>query len=368
MSKLGSPSDFTAINPNYAIGNGHYTTHTDVSNLLQIESFTDYTTPTRAEVGKLIKRAEEKIDDSTKHSYRPLIYKHEYKSFDSHRERQYPVNTHKDYVGFIQLDFPKVQKIVRLQVWQGTEWVDLASATAKITVPDTPTTSSQSWRIRLTAGTFTFDLVEGSHFFDTFGPKTTVSQIVDAINEVFPMKTAKFTGETAAKTVTANGNASVNISDFFYATAETDDGKSVVISSLLLGDDGANCTISSQDTDNGNVTVGTVSAFVDNEDKGRVKDFWTIDSEGKIFFLNEYPFIQNHSIKVTYVAGDGRVPAPIHEAATKLVAAEVIRHDDNSILIAETQSNIDLKTKHDILLEEAKAILDGKKNLIHFIS
>ena len=69
-----------------------------------------------------------------------------------------------------------------------------------------------------------------------------------------------------------------------------------------------------------------------------------------------------------YIAGDSRVPAPIHEAATKIVAAEIIRHDDNSILIAETGSNIDLKAKHDILLEEANKIIDGKKNLIHFIS
>ena len=113
---------------------------------------------------------------------------------------------------------------------------------------------------------------------------------------------------------------------------------------------------------------GSVTSFTDNQDQNRMGDYWTIDTEGKIFFKREFPYVQNHSIRVTYVAGDGRVPAPIHEAATKLVAAEVIRHDDNSILIAETGSNIDLKTKHDILLEEANKIIDGKKNLIHFIS
>ena len=91
-------------------------------------------------------------------------------------------------------------------------------------------------------------------------------------------------------------------------------------------------------------------------------------SESKIFFLRQYPFLQNHSIRVTYVSGDSRVPAPIHEAATKLVAAEVIRHDDNSIMIAETGSNIDLKAKHDILKEEAMEIINGKKEMIHFIS
>jgi hypothetical protein len=50
-----------------------------------------------------------------------------------------------------------------------------------------------------------------------------------------------------------------------------------------------------------------------------------------------------------------------------MVAAEILVHDDNTILINETGANIDLKTKHDILMQEAKAIIDGKKQLIHFI-
>ena len=365
MVKLGSPSDYTTINPDYANGKGYYTTHTDVSNLLQIESFTAYTTPTVAEVGKLIKRAEERIDDATKHSYRPIIYKDEFSSFEMNRANLYPVTMWRDYIGFIQLEFPKVQKLVRLEVWQGQDWVDLASATATITMPNSPTSNSVSWRIRLTAGTYTFDLVEGTHFYDTFGPKTTASQLVDAINEVYPMKTARFTGETAAKAVTANGNTSVNISDFFYATK---DGSTVTISSLLMGDDGSSCTITSVDTDAGNAGIGAVTGFTDNEQQGRLDDFWQMGHEGKIFFHKEYPYTKNHSIRVTYVAGDGRAPAPIHEATTKFVAAEVIRHDDNSVLVAETGSNIDLKTKHDILLEEPNKIIDGKKNLIHFIS
>jgi len=212
----------------------------------------------------------------------------------------------------------------------------------------------------LTVGSHTFAVAENSHFYDTYGPKTTASQIADAINEVFPAQTAGFTGETVAKSVTANGNASVNISDFFYATTDTEASDTVVISSKLMGDDGSNCGITS--------TFGNVTAFTDNETQSRLEDFWTINSEGKIFFLKEYPFTMKHSIRVTYVAGDYRVPGTIHEAATKLVAAEVIRHDDNSILIADTGSNIDLKTKHDILIEEAHKILEGKKNLIHFIS
>ena len=84
--------------------------------------------------------------------------------------------------------------------------------------------------------------------------------------------------------------------------------------------------------------------------------------------MRNYPHINSHSVRVTYVSGDGRVTSAVHEAATKLAAAGILLHDDNSILIAETGSNIDLKTKHDILVEEANKILDGKKKLIHFIS
>lgn len=368
MVKVSSPSDFTNINVNYTNGNGYYTTHTDVSNLLQISDFSTSTTPTVAEIGKLIKRVEERIDDSIKQSFRPIIHKNEYYSFEGWVQGAYPIRKWRDYVGFVQLELPKVQKIVRLEVWQGNEYVDLASATANIKMPSSATTNSVSWRIRLTVGTYVFDLVEGVHFYDTFGPKTTASQLADAINEVYPAKTAKFTGETEAKTVTANGNSGVNISDFFYATTDSEAGDTVVISSLLLGEDGSACGLTSVDTDDSNAGIGSVTTFTDNQDQRRLGDYWVLDEEGKIFFLKKYPYMENHSIRVTYVAGDGRVPAGIHDAATKLVAAEVIRHDDNSILIAETGSNIDLKTKHDILVKEAEDIIKGKQNIVHFIS
>ncbi len=356
MSKLSSPSDFTNINPNYTLGRGFYTTHSDVSQLLQISSFTNSTTPTIAEVGGLIKRAEERVDDIVGHSYRPVIYHNEFHNFEFFTMGAYPINRYKDYVGFVQLERADVQKIVRLEVWNGAEYVDLASATARVKVPSTP--ESGSWTISLGVGAYTFNIVKATDFFDNYGPKTTASQIADAINEVFPHKTAKFTGETSAKEVKDTSNA-VNVSDFFYATTDSEAGDTVVISSLLMGDDGSNCTISS--------TVGTVTAFTDHQDQRRLGDYWTIGKDGKIFMRQEYPHLHSNSIRVVYVSGESRVPATISDATTKLVAAEVIRHDDNSILIAETGSNIDLKTKHDILLEEANAILNGKKDVIHFI-
>ena len=130
MPKLSSPSDFTNINVDYSQGRGFYTTHTDVSQLLQIAAFSSSTTPSIAEVGSLIKRAEERVDDIVGHSYRPVIYKNEFHGFEAFHQGAYPINRFKDYVGFVQLDRNNVQKIVRLEVWQGNEYKDLASATA----------------------------------------------------------------------------------------------------------------------------------------------------------------------------------------------------------------------------------------------
>jgi len=354
MGKASSPSDFTNIDVNYSQGKGYYTRHFDVSALLQIGEFTDSTTPSRGEVGAIIKRVEDKIDDKVGHPFRPIIYRDEVHNFEFFRHAQYPVQPYKDYVGFIQLERPKIMKIVRLEVWQGNNYVDLASATASYSPPAT----GSGYNLTLGVGNFSFVLTEGTHFFGSYGKKTTASQIADAVNEVFPQNTAQFTGETVAKSRTAtSGSLTRNISDFFYASTDTEDSSKVIISSLLPGDDGSDCTITA--------SAGSKTNFTDNQDQRRLGDYWTINSEGKIFFLKNYPYVQNHSCRVTYVSGDRRVPGVIHDAATKLVAAEVIRHDDNSILIAETGSNIDLKTKHDILVKEAMETLNGKKIVIY---
>ena len=99
----------------------------------------------------------------------------------------------------------------------------------------------------------------------------------------------------------------------------------------------------------------------------RLGDFWTIGDDGKIFFMKKYPFHNKNSIIVSYIAGDGRVPATVHEATTKLVAAEILRHDDQTIMIAETGANISVKEKYDLLRAEGLALIDGKKDLVYIL-
>ena len=364
MTTFSSPSDYTAIDVNYTAGRGYYTTASDVASLLQIADFDDNTTPTLAEVGKIIKRVEGKIDDSTKTSFRPVIYNDEYHDFEFSRLPYEPMAYYIDYVGFVQLDHSNVRKILRLEVWQGNNYIDLASATATVTLSDTLTSLTS---ITLTVGPHSFVIRSAAsggastRFNRSYGPKTTAQELVACINEIFPYKTAEFTGATSAKSIEEEGGDSFTVSDFFYATTDSEDSTKVIISSKLPGDDGTNCGITVQGSG------ATVTAFTDNQTMKRLGDYWTINSEGKIFFLKNYPYLKKHSVRVTYVAGSKRVNSAIHDAATKLVAAEVIRHDDNSILIADTQSGISLKEKHDILIEEANKIIDGKKNIVFLI-
>tara|TARA_R100000734_G_C3318786_1_gene113397 strand:- start:2519 stop:3820 length:1302 start_codon:yes stop_codon:yes gene_type:complete len=264
-------------------------------------------------------------------------------------------------------------------------------------------------------------------FCNTFGIKTTSAEIVSLINESFP-STSQYTGATATKSLTSSN---LSISDFFYASKDKSNGKQINISSLLLGDDGSDCVLKAtikqscttinastaltvadssklavgmtvsgtgitgtitiaSITDATNIvlsgqanvsatndliftttesipTVCNLTEFTDKEDLKRLGSYWTINEEGRIFFLRDYPFHTNNSVIVSYIAGDNRVPSAIHEATTKIVASEIIRMDDQSVLIAETGGNITAKEKYDILRKEGMEILKGKGDIVYFL-
>ena len=435
MGTVRSPSDYTTINVDYSTGSGFYTDKGAVSDLLQVSAFSASTNPTQAQVGSIIKRVEGIIDDKVKRSFRPIITQHEYHNFEfiRHPARAY----YGGYVGYIQLSMMKVRKIVSLQVWQGSSYIELASAQAKIELLDNYR-DIHSIVLQLPNSGTEFEMLsedtgslQKTEFNTSFGEKTTANELVALINEQFPSPTAQFTGATEAKELVVSSR---NISDFFYAQKNTENSKELFISSLLAGEDGSDCTIKVKTqqaishtnastnlvvadssklvvgmeivdnnnhipsgttitaiVDSTNVTMSasatntgsgtgtfiatntsipticTVTQFTDKQDVRRLGSFWNIGEEGKIFFLQDYPYHTQNSIIVSYIAGDNRVPAAIHEAATKLVAAEILRHDDQTILIADTGGNISTKEKYDILRKEGMDILKGKGDLVYFL-
>ena len=432
MGQTISPSDFTEINPDYSQGRGFYTNATEVANLLQVPAFSASTYPTLAQIGSIIKRVEGIVDDKVKRSYRPIITKDEYHNFEfSHLPHKAYYGGH---VGFVQLTKMKVRKIVSLLLWQGSQYIEIASAQAKITLLDN-FRDLNSIILQLPNSGVSFEMIAendltdlgNDEFNNTFGIKTTNEEIISLVNESFPSM-SQFTGATAPKSLTSSN---LSISDFFYAAKAKSNGKQILFSSLLSGDDGADCVLKAtikqscttintstaltvadssklavgmtvsgtgitgtitiaSITDGTNVvlsapasasgtntltftttseipTVCTLDAFTDKEDLRRLGDYWTINEEGRIFFLKDYPYHRNNSVIVSYIAGDNRVPSAIHEATTKLAASEIIRHDDQSILITESGGNISTKEKYDILRKEAMDILKGKGDIVYFL-
>ena len=433
MSITHSPSDYTAIAPNYANGFGFYTDYTAVADLLQVPHFdASATYPTRAMVGAIIKKIEGIIDDKVKRSFRPIVTKKEFHNFEY---RNNPgLTLYGGYVGFIELKQLKVRKVVSLLVWSGSEYKEIASAQAQIRLLENYR-DMHSIILQLPNSGISFELVAendltglgNDEFCTTFGVKTTASDLSALINEEFP-STSQYTGATAAKSLSQSNLA---ISDFFFAQKEEGNGANVLISSLLSGDDGSDCVIKatikqSCTTTNtsttltvadssklavgmtvtgtgitGTVTIASISnsttvildsaatasgtntltftttdsiptvcsltAFTDKDDMKRTGDYWLLNEEGRIFFLQDYPFHTRNSVIVSYIAGNSRVPSAIHDAATKLVAAEILRHDDQSVLITETGANISTKEKYDILKKEAMDTLSGKADIVYFI-
>ena len=265
-------------------------------------------------------------------------------------------------------------------------------------------------------------------FCNTFGIKTTVNDIISLINEEFP-STRQYTNANAAKSLTSSnlsisdfffaqkeeGNgAKILVSSLLsgddgsdcvvkiktqqaMTTSNTSTTLTVADSSKLvvgMGISGTNIpsgttistiasstsvTMSQAATGTGSATgtftatnlsvptLATVTNFTDKEDMRRTGDYWLLGEEGRIFFLQDYPYHTRNSIFVSYLAGNSRVPAAVHEAATKLVAAEIIRHDDQSVLITETGANISTKEKYDILRKEAMDILGSKTDIVYFL-
>ena len=108
----------------------------------------------------------------------------------------------------------------------------------------------------------------------------------------------------------------------------------------------------SQDTFNIDLQGGSSSG-----DVGRLRDWWADYEMGIIYFNNSYPFFEWNAIKCSYIYGERYLEKAIEEAATKMVACDVLMSDDRSVLIPEGTQNVDLTSKIQLLKAEVDAIL-----------
>jgi len=102
-------------------------------------------------------------------------------------------------------------------------------------------------------------------------------------------------------------------------------------------------------------------------DQARLRDWWIDHEMGIVYFNNSYPFFEFNAVKVTYIYGERYVEKAIEEAATKLVASELLMADDRSVLIPEGTQNIDLGSKAQLWRREAMDILSRYKEVVAFV-
>ena len=101
-------------------------------------------------------------------------------------------------------------------------------------------------------------------------------------------------------------------------------------------------------------------------DQARLKDWWLDAEMGIIYFNNSYPFFEHNAVKVSYIYGERYLEKAIEEAATKMVAADLLLSDDRSVLIPEGSQNVDLGAKIQLFRKEAEELLVRYKEVVVF--
>ena len=110
-----------------------------------------------------------------------------------------------------------------------------------------------------------------------------------------------------------------------------------------------------------------VGAFSDaGGDQARLKDWWIDHEVGMIYFNNSYPFFEHNAVKVSYIYGERYLEKAIEEAATKMVAVDLLMADDRSVLIPEGSQNVPLAQKIQMFKEEANSLLNRYKEMVLF--
>lgn len=182
------------------------------------------------------------IDNRTHNAWRPYLVQAEYINFDTYKP--YRRRYYTDYVGTSPLLFRNVQQILRLELWQGDDYREIAAAEARIKLPDdvraltgsiviSPGNGSASL---LTIGTGT------ANWRADFDKVTTAQNLADLINK--EDRVGK-TDVVFSPNFTLEGSTSnVAVHNEFLATANSDYGTGIVkISSMRQTTAGESCSI-----------------------------------------------------------------------------------------------------------------------------
>ena len=251
---------------------GDYDT-ADNATVQNLQSFTNGKRKgvTKSQVEGLILRTQDKIDNLTNNSWRPMLQTAEYLNFDTYKP--YRRRYYTDYVGTVPLLFRNIQQVLRLEIWQGQDYREIGAAEVRLKVLDNTLLTADTDKVFLCpggGGIATLTTGTGnSKFSGQFDPVSTAQQLADLINKDLRVgKSAiafspSFTLEDASAD---DGTVTANVHHEFLASANADyGGAQLKITSMRRGDAGENATIAVTDTNAISITgansfTGTVSS------------------------------------------------------------------------------------------------------------
>lgn len=228
---------------------GDYTT-ADNAQVQNLQSFTNGKRKgvTKAQVETLILRTQDKIDNLTNNAWRPMLQTAEYINFDTYKP--YRRRYYTDYVGTTPLLFRNVQHILRLEIWQGADYREIAAAEIRLKIEDFTQITADTDKVFLCpggGGVATLTAGDGSSKFRAqFDNVSTAQQLADLINmDARKAKSAtQFSPSFEFEDVTeADGTITANVHHEFMASANADyGGGQIKITSMRRGEAGENAT------------------------------------------------------------------------------------------------------------------------------
>lgn len=228
---------------------GDYTT-TANAQVQNLQSFTNGKRKgiTKAQVETLILRTQDKIDNLTNNAWRPMLQTAEYINFDTYKP--YRRRYYTDYVGSVPLMFRNAQQILRLEIWQGNDYREIAAAEIRLKVDDYTQITADTDKVFLCpggGGIATLEAGDGSSKFRAqFDNVSTAQQLADLINmNARKGKAATpFSPSFLFEDITeSDGTISASAHHEFMASANADYGAAQLkITSMRRGSAGQNAT------------------------------------------------------------------------------------------------------------------------------
>jgi hypothetical protein len=206
----------------------------------------------RSHVETRIKEAQDKIDNVAHNAWRPSIVIAEYINFDTYKP--YRRRYYTDYVGTSPLLFRNIQQILRLELWQGDDYREIAGAEVRLKVIDHAKLDGKTLYFSPGKGYAALPVGTGSdEWRNDFDNVTTAQNLADLINKEDRVSktTIDFKDHAGANYTLEGSTSNLALNNEFLATANADYGTTKLkVTSMRHNKSGETATIACDDLTN----------------------------------------------------------------------------------------------------------------------